>query len=80
MLIGFLQNEAKDLRRLRTLCWTITVGYADPKKLPANELVWWPIKGDPVIRKLTPADTKRMANKFRSIKWKVSSPLKSAQK
>lgn len=80
MLIGYLKNEAKELRRFRKLVWTITCGYADPKKLPANELVWWPLAGDPKIRRLTQADTKRMANKFRSIKWMPNSRLKSEQK
>lgn len=71
MLIGYLKKENNKQRDIRTLWWTITKGWADPKTLPANELIAWPIKGDPAIKRLTHADAKRMDKRFRSLKWKV---------
>jgi hypothetical protein len=45
-------------------------GYADPKKLPANERTWWPLKNDPVIRAIPKAKIIKLHQKFMSLKFK----------
>lgn len=79
MLIGYLEREAKETRRLRKLCWTIVCGYAD-KSLPSNEMVWWPVAGDPKIIGMTKRRLTKMLTKFRSTQWTLNSVLKSEQK
>jgi len=69
MLIGYLENEAKTWRYIRRICWTMVRGYADPKKLPANESDYWHIEGDPIIKQLSQDEVKSIVDKFRATKW-----------
>lgn len=79
MLIGYLEKEAKETRRLRRLCWTIVCGYGD-KSLPSSEYVWWPIVGDPKIKLMTKRRVQNMVSKFRNTQWTLNSVLKLEQK
>lgn len=66
---GRNNSEQKDLQYLRKICWTITCSYADPKKLPANERVWWPLESDPKIKPMSRAKIKKLHSKFKKLKW-----------
>lgn len=56
-------DEVREMKMLRSLSWTIVCGYADPKKLPANQQTWWPMEGDvmPKERKITKSFKNRIA-------------------
>lgn len=66
MCEGFFDNELREWKRVRALGWIVQCGYADPKKMPANQMEWWPMQGDvipkPVIMKMTKAKKSKIAD------------------
>jgi len=67
MVEGFFDKELREWKRVRSLGWIIQCGYADPEKMPANQMEWWPMAGDvmpktPVLRK---ASRNKIAERIR---------------
>ncbi|WP_240916348.1 hypothetical protein [Pedobacter sp. HDW13] len=64
MCEGYFDKELRAWKRTRSLAWTITLGYADPKDLPENQQVWWPMAGDVMPKRPTAKLTKAKQNKI----------------
>lgn len=71
MCQGFVESEQKkeiqEWKRVRSLGWNIVCGYADPKSLPENQMVWWPMERDqlPKPKRLTKTRSKKIAERIR---------------
>lgn len=67
MCQGFFDNELRDWKRVRSLGWIIQCGYADPKKMPANQMEWWPMVGDvlPKQVRFTKAKQNKLAERIK---------------
>lgn len=65
---GFFDKDLREWKRVRSLGWIIQCGYADPEKMPENQMVWWPLEGDSIPKKerfkITPAERKRIAERI----------------
>jgi hypothetical protein len=67
MVEGFFDKELREWKRVRSLGWIIQCGYADPEKMPENQMVWWPMAGDvmPKAPILSKAEQNKIASRIR---------------
>lgn len=61
------RDDLKEWKRIRSLGWIIQCGYADPEKMPANQMEWWPMTGDkkPQTKRMTKARTNKIAERIK---------------
>lgn len=61
------EQEIREWKRIRSLGWNIVCGYADPTKLPQNQVEWWPMSGDvlPKAKRLTKARKLTIAQRIK---------------
>jgi hypothetical protein len=70
--LGFKRKKLNEAKVIRRTHWLILSSFADPKKLPANEMKWLPLEGDEFTTYIAPPKEvlQEWDKKFRSLKLK----------
>lgn len=69
LCIGQKNVDLKETSYVRKLAWTMVCGYADPKKLPANEYMYWPLENDPKPKPINKKKVLKLHNLFMGTKF-----------